>query len=201
MKVIKFFTVALCGMMVVSFSACNNDDDTGRQLTKEEKAKCFEVVKGKYEGNLIYPNENKANPKDKADTVVVRWNIDTDSTMTIEKVPAKVLAANFTNEEVKTAMDAASDQDVLCRIEFISTNPVAYLVTPQAPTYVVNYGGKEHKVQPTFLGNNYASVGTYNAGKKVLGMQLIQGMVIEDGQRTAYLKNGVQLVFESKKKL
>ena len=98
-------------------------------------------------------------------------------------------------------MDAASDQDVLCKIEFISINPVAYLVTPQAPTYVVNYGGSEHKVQPTFLGNNYASFGAYNAGKKVLGMQLIQRVVLVDEQRTDNIKQGVQLIFESKKKL
>ena len=129
MKTFKIFTVALLGLVTVAFTACNSDDNSYKQLTKEEIAQCLLTVKGSYEGNLIYKSENKKNPKDMTDTVAVKWTITNDSTLTITKFPSKVLAFNVTDAELKKALEEAADQDMTCRIGFIKTSPVTLLLT------------------------------------------------------------------------
>ena len=201
MKTFKIFTVALLVLVTVAFTACNSDDNSYKQLTKEEIAQCLLTVKGSYEGNLIYKSENKKNPKDMTDTVAVKWTITNDSTLTITKFPSKVLAFNVTDAELKKALEEAADQDMTCRIGFIKTSPVTFLVNPVTPSFDLTYGGKKHKVQVAFAVNNFSSYGVYNATKKVLGMQIVEGLIGVDGTRTNYLKQVVPFVLQSTKKI
>ena len=175
MKTFKIFTVALLGLVTVAFTACNSDDNSYKQLTKEEIAQCLLTVKGSYEGNLIYKSENKKNPKDMTDTVA--------------------------DAELKKALEEAADQDMTCRIGFIKTSPVTFLVNPVTPSFDLTYGGKKHKVQVAFAVNNFSSYGVYNATKKVLGMQIVEGLIGVDGTRTNYLKQVVPFVLQSTKKI
>ena len=198
MKTSKILTVALLGLVTMAFTACNSDNDV-RTLTKQEIAQCFNTVRGSYNGELIYKSENKNNPRDVTDTVAIKWTIGTDSTLVIEQFPSKVLALNVTNTELKQALEAGPNQDVKCRIGFIETSPVGFLINPSAPSFDLNYGGKVHKVQVAFMGNNYSSFGQYTTAKKTLVMQIIEGAIFVDNNRTEFLKQPIGFVLQAKK--
>ena len=199
MKTMKLAFAALCCMTTLSFTACS-DDDSSHALTQEEKAQCLMAVKGNYTGHLIYAAKNDKNVKDVTDTVDVKWSIVSDSIMTIEKFPTKLLAENVTDTTLKAALKTAEDQTITCSIDFVKTSPVHFLVNPKTPAYILNYGGKDHKVQVAFFVNNYSSFGSYDLTKKVMSMQIIEGAIFLDGNQTAYLKEGVPFVFVSTKK-
>ena len=102
---------------------------------------------------------------------------------------------------MKKALEEAADQDMTCRIGFIKTSPVTFLVNPVTPSFDLTYGGKKHKVQVAFAVNNFSSYGVYNATKKVLGIQIVEGLIGVDGTRTNYLKQVVPFVLQSTKKI
>lgn len=190
-----------CCLAAMSITSCmNDDDDDNRSLSKEEKAQCLMAVKGNYSGNLIYAAKNEKNVKDVTDTLAVKWSITNDSTMTIDNFPAELLTENITDTTMKKALATAAAQSITCRIGFIKTSPVQYLINPQSPTYNLNYGGKNHKIQIAFYVNSYNSYGSYDLTKKVLQMQIIEAAVFLDGKQTAYLKKAVPFVFVSTKK-
>jgi len=199
MKNLKFLSVMFCCIAAMSFASCSNDDDQ-QSLTKDEKAQCFQAVKGSYTGKMIYASANAKNSKDITDTVDISWNIATDSTMTIAKFPSKLLAANVTDASLKAALEKAEDQTVTCRIGFIQKSPIAFLINPVSLSYPLNYGSKDHKVQVAFYVNNTNSIGMYNATSKLLQMQVIEGGIYEDGKLTTYLKTGVSFFFTVTKK-
>ncbi len=190
-----------CCLAAMSITSCSDDDNnSSRSLTKEEKAQCLLAVKGNYSGNMIYAAKNEKDVKDVTDTLAVKWSITNDSIMTIANFPARLLAENVTDADLKKALAAADDQTITCRIGFIKTSPVQFLINPQSPSYNLNYGGKDHKVQIAFYVNSYSSFGSYNLTKKVLQMQIVEAAVFLDGKQTAYLKTGVPFVFVSTKK-
>lgn len=193
----KFLPVWACCLAAFTFASCSNDDDSSRSLTKEEIAQCLKAVKGNYSGHLIYAAKNENNPKDVTDTVAVEWSITNDSTLTIASFPTKLLAENVTDEELKKALAEADDQPLACRIGFINTTPIQFIVNPKTPAYDLNYGGKDHKVQVPFYINSYNSYGSFNATKNVLQMQIVEAGVHVDGQQTTFLRTSVPFVFVS----
>lgn len=201
MKQMKFLPVWACCIAALSFTSCSNDDsNNSRSLSKEEIAQCLKAVKGDYTGHLIYAAKNENNPKDVTDTLDVEWSITNDSTLTVASFPVKLLAENVTDEELKKALTEADDQPLVCRIGFINTSPIQFLINPKTPAYDLNYGGSDHKVQVPFYINSYNSFGSFNATKNELQMQIIEAGVHVDGQQTTFLKTSVPFVFVSTKK-
>ena len=199
MKKIKLVTMACCVAAMGLTSCMNDSDDSGRELSKEELAYCLNTVKGTYQGDLIYIAKNVKDISDKTDTLKISWNIVNDSTMTIKNFPTRLLTDNISDEKLKAALAEAPNQDIECRIGFINSSPVQYLINPKAPSYNINHDGAEHKIQVAFYANSTNSFGSLNQTKKVLYMQIVEGAIYMDGKQTAYLTDAIPFAFEAKK--
>ncbi len=199
MKTIKFSTLLICCLATISLASCLGDDDdnSSRTLTKEEIAQCLMAVKGNYSGDMIYAARNEKNINDITDTLAVRWSITNDSTMTIANFPTASLAANVSDSTLRKALSAAPDQTITCRIGFIRTSPVQYLINPMTPSYTINYDGNDHNIQIAFYANSYNSFGSYDLTKKILQMQLIEAAIFVDGKQTTYLRTAVPFLFRT----
>ncbi|SHK57034.1 protein of unknown function [Xylanibacter ruminicola] len=200
MKNLKFLTAVCCtAAMVLTTSCLNDSNDSSSEMTKEQVAYCLAKVKGNYTGNLIYLAKNIKDVKDNTDTLKINWSITNDSTMTIKNFPTRLLASNISDEKLKAALAEQPDQDIECRIGFINTSPVQYLINPKSPSYTVNHDGKDHKIQVAFYVNSTNSFGTYNETKKELYMQIIEGAIFMDDKQTAYLSDVTPFAFEATK--
>ena len=199
MKKIKLVTMACCVAAMGLTSCMNDNDDSGRELSKEELAYCLNTVKGTYQGDLIYIAKNVKDISDKTDTLKISWNIVNDSTMTIKNFPTRLLTANISDEKLKAALAEAPNQDIECRIGFINSSPVQYLINPKAPSYNINHDGTDHKIQVAFYANSTNSFGSLNQTKKVLYMQIVEGAIYMDGKQTAYLTTANPFAFEAAK--
>ena len=108
-------------------SGTNDDDDNSNGVpTAAEKAQMFNSVKGAYSGKIYSIGTNvqtgKSTPTDSAD---VACSINTDSTMVLNYVPARLLALaiDTTTAEHKAIREAVAAQDpvnVNCYINFYS---------------------------------------------------------------------------------
>ena len=199
MKKLKFLTAACCVAAMGLTSCLNDSDNTTKDMTPAEIAYCLNTVKGTYSGNLIYLAKNVKDVKDTTDTLKISWTITNDSTMTIKNFPARLLADNITDEKLKAALAEQPDQDIECRIGFINTEPVQYLINPTSPSYTVNFEGADHKIVPAFYVNSTTSFGSYNTSKKELYMQIVEGAIFMDGKQTSYLNTANPFAFEAKK--
>jgi hypothetical protein len=198
MKKFKILSVMLCCMAAMTLMSCN-DDDSSSSLTKEDVAQCFAAIKGVYTGKVVYGSVNANNTADITDTLDVQWSAGTDSTLVIANFPAKLLAQNITNTELKAALSAAPNQNITCHTVFMQVSPITFLLNPVSPSYQLTYGGATHKVQVAFYINNYSSYGFYDTSKKMMEFQLVEGAIFVDGQQTSYLGNGVSFVFTGTK--
>lgn len=201
MKNLKFLTAVCCmAAMGITATGCLNDsDDTRKEMSKEEVAYCLNAVRGDYNGDLIYVSKNIKDVNDNTDTLKINWSITNDSTMTIKKFPTRLLTANISDEKLKAALAEAPDQDIVCRIGFINSSPVQYLINPVSPAYTINHDGSEHKIHVAFYTNSTTSFGTFNQTKKELYMQIVEGAIFMDGKQTAYLSTVNPFAFEAKK--
>jgi len=198
MKTIKFLSVTCCVAAMCLTSCIGDDNDDNRSLTPAEVSQCLTAVKGTHLGQVIYPATNIKDVKDTADTLDISWTISTDSTMTIHDFPSKLLASridSINGKELRAALSMAPDQDIECRIGFIDIAPVQWLINPKTPTYQLNTGDGEHKVQVAFYANNTYSFGMYNASKSEFLMQIIEGAIYLDGKLTSYLTADVPFIF------
>ena len=130
MKKLKLVTLACCVAAMGLTSCMNDNDDSGRELSKEELAYCLNTVKGTYQGDLIYIAKNVKDISDNTDTLKISWNITNDSTMTIKNFPTRLLAENISDDKLKAALAEAPNQDIDCIIGFINASPVQYLINP-----------------------------------------------------------------------
>lgn len=204
MKAIKFLSVACC-IAAVSLTSCLSDSDSSdNSLTKADIAQCFAAVQGNHVGKLIYPAKNIKDVKDVTDTLDITWSVKTDSTMTIYDFPTRLLAINVDSvkgKDMKDAIMALPDQDLTCRIGFVSMNPIQFLINPVTPKFTVKMGDGNHDIQPAFYGNNLYSYGSYDYTKKEFYMQIIEGAIFLDGKETAYLTSATPFAFiETQKK-
>ena len=199
MKKLKFVTMACCVAAMGLTSCLNDSDDTRSEMSKEEVAFCLNKVKGTYDGNLIYVAKNVKDVNDNTDTLKISWNIANDSTMTIKSFPTRLLTDNISDEKLKAALAEAPNQDIECRIGFINSSPVQFLVNPVSPVLKLNFEGAEHKIQPAFYVNSTNSFGTFNQAKKELYMQIVEGAIFMDEKQTSYLTTANPFAFEAKK--
>ncbi len=179
MKNLKVLSLALCGLMAASFTSCNDDDDTSA-LTPTEVQTAFNTVKGSYEGNLIYAASTNGSTT-KADTISVRFDLLTDSTLTIHNVPACVLSTYISDTTLVKALKSQDAQDIVCKTRYVRLSPVEWVFAPTAASYTVDYNGKtDSKVQIAFASNGYC-YGAYNATKSTVQMQVVVAGVYIDG--------------------
>ncbi len=200
MKKIKFIAWMLGCLTAMTFTSCNDDLDTSG-LTPEQKTEAFKVVKGTYEGSLIYPSVNPSNKSDVTDTISAKWEIKSDSVMTIRNFPVELLATNITNDELAKALKAEKPRDIKCYINFTQVSPVSFFINPTTPSFTLNYNDKSHLVQIAMLINNIYSFGTYNSTKQLLQMQIVEAAVYVNGiLQNSMLSSAVPFIFSATKK-
>jgi len=191
----------LCSCLAaLAFTSCLSDDDSNSDnvLTQEQKAKCYQTVKGNYAGYLIRSKKGEYNTY-VADTLNARWSITNDSTLIIADFPAYALAEHITDTTLRKALAAADAQSITCRIGFYKASSIQFLVNPLAPTYNLNYGDKNHKVQVAFYGNNYNCIGYYDQSTGLLQVQLIEAAIYVDDKQTTVLPTGIPFLLIGKK--
>ena len=197
-----FFSILLgCLTALCVISCLGSDDDannSSKGLSKAEIAQCYLTVGGNYSGDLLYFSKSEDGLYEEVDTLNGAWYIPTDSTLFITDFPSEVLAENVIYSELKDALADAPDQIVKCRIRFVETSPVQFLVNPYTLEYTLHYGGGDHKVQVVFYNENIYSFGILNAESRELMLKIIPAYLYVDGKQTNYLTQS-QIIFVSRK--
>lgn len=161
------------------FTSCLEDEDSG--LTPAEQQSAYLQVKGDYNGKMVYSKQKEDKSAYVNDTIPMSWSINTDSTIIVKQFPSTLLAANISDENIKTAMAACDPVDIKCYTGYYSLSPVGFLVNPTSPTYTLTYGGATHKVQVAFYVNNRYVYGVYTPASGLLQIQLIEAGIYVDG--------------------
>lgn len=197
-----FFSILLGCLTALCVTSCLGSDDdannSSKGLSKAEIAQCYLTVGGNYSGDLLYFSKSDDGLYEEVDTLNGAWYIPTDSTLFITDFPSEVLAENVIYSELKDALADAPDQIVKCRIRFVETSPVQFLVNPYTLEYTLHYGGGDHKVQVVFYNENIYSFGILNAESRELMLKIIPAYLYVDGKQTNYLTQS-QIIFVSKK--
>lgn len=197
-----FFSILLGCLTALCITSCLGSDDDGNNsskgLSKAEIAQCYLTVGGNYSGDLLYFSKSDDGLFEEVDTLNGAWYIPTDSTLFITDFPSEVLAENVIYSELKDALADAPDQIVKCRIRFVETSPVQFLVNPYTLEYMLHYGGGDHKVQVVFYNENIYSFGILNAESRELMLKIIPAYLYVDGKQTNYLTQS-QIIFVSRK--
>lgn len=198
MKALKFLSVSCCLAAMCLTSCIGDDNNDNRALTPAEVAQCLSSVKGTHQGKVIYPATNIKDVKDTADTLDISWTINTDSIMTIHDFPSKLLANSIDSiqgKELKAALTAAPNQDLVCRIGFVEMTPVQWLINPKSPCYELTTSDGAHKLNVAFYANSSYSIGVFNTTKSEFVMQIIEGAIYLDGKLTSYLTSDTPFIF------
>jgi hypothetical protein len=197
-----FFSILLGCLTALCVTSCLGSDDdannSSKGLSKAEIAQCYLTVGGNYSGDLLYFSKSEDGLYEEVDTLNGAWYIPTDSTLFITDFPSEVLAENVIYSELKDALADAPDQIVKCRIRFVETSPVQFLVNPYTLEYMLHYGGGDHKVQVVFYNENIYSFGILNAESRELMLKIIPAYLYVDGKQTNYLTQS-QIIFVSRK--
>ena len=197
-----FFSILLGCLTALCVTSCLGSDDdannSSKGLSKAEIAQCYLTVGGNYSGDLLYFSKSDDGLFEEVDTLNGAWYIPTDSTLFITDFPSEVLAENVIYSELKEALADAPDQIVKCRIRFVETSPVQFLVNPYTLEYMLHYGGGDHKVQVVFYNENIYSFGILNAESRELMLKIIPAYLYVDGKQTNYLTQS-QIIFVSRK--
>ena len=197
-----FFSILLGCLTALCITSCLGSDDdannSSKGLSKAEIAQCYLTVGGNYSGDLLYFSKSDDGLFEEVDTLNGAWYIPTDSTLFITDFPSEVLAENVIYSELKEALADAPDQIVKCRIRFVETSPVQFLVNPYTLEYMLHYGGGDHKVQVVFYNENIYSFGILNAESRELMLKIIPAYLYVDGKQTNYLTQS-QIIFVSRK--
>lgn len=197
-----FFSILLGCLTALCITSCLGSDDdannSSKGLSKAEIAQCYLTVGGNYSGDLLYFSKSDDGLFEEVDTLDGAWYIPTDSTLFITDFPSEVLAENVIYSELKDALADAPDQIVKCRIRFVETSPVQFLVNPYTLEYMLHYGGGDHKVQVVFYNENIYSFGILNAESRELMLKIIPAYLYVDGKQTNYLTQS-QIIFVSRK--
>ena len=197
-----FFSILLGCLTALCVTSCLGSDDdannSSKGLSKAEIAQCYLTVGGNYSGDLLYFSKSEDGLYEEVDTLNGAWYIPTDSTLFITDFPSEVLAENVIYSELKEALADAPDQIVKCRIRFVETSPVQFLVNPYTLEYTLHYGGGDHKVQVVFYNENIYSFGILNAESRELMLKIIPAYLYVDGKQTNYLTQS-QIIFVSRK--
>lgn len=175
--------LAFCAA-TMTFMSCNTGDTTTwTPLTPTEKAACFSQVAGTYNGKMMYYNVSDSSKSTTTDTLKVSWSIGTglgaDTTVTVNNIPAKILAKYIPEEKISKAL-AAYEGTVQLKspVYFYQTSPAAFLLQPETVKCPISYEGGSHTLSLYFYQSTISAVssyGFYNTTQKALGMRFLLG--------------------------
>ena len=125
MKKTKFLAFLLCCFSAFLFASCLDDDGGKTGLTNEEARQCLNSIRGSYSGDLIYESQNPIIATDKTDTLDIDWQVNAaDTTLVVYSFPAKLIAKDLPEGDVKTALSQASGATLKAKIGFYQITPV-----------------------------------------------------------------------------
>lgn len=185
MKKIKLFSIVAAFVAAFAFTSCNTGDDNNsyyKPLTQAEKQTCYFKTAGNRMSKLAYMSDehvteyttDKGKQKEYYDTLNVSTSIHGEGKDTVMTVnfPVKILARYIPeNAETKDLKKALKKYEMPVNFKSVVTyytvTPVLqFLLTPEAITVNLEYGGATHKVKFYCYANQlyppYYSI--YNAG-------------------------------------
>lgn len=176
MRKLKFLSLFFCALAALSFTSCNDDDEDSAP-TPEQIQQYYAATRGSHTGVLIYPKNPGSTSVNNNDTISgMRWEITSDSTMTIYSVPSKAIAAAVADSTLKKSIEAMPSQNIQCSIGYIKSSLISWLVNPTYITFDgAIYKGETHKVQIAFYTNNLYSFGQYNPTTGAMVVQILVG--------------------------
>lgn len=185
MKKIKLFSIVAAFVAAFAFTSCNTGDDNNsyyKPLTQAEKQTCYFKTAGNRMSKLAYMSDehvteyttDKGKQKEYYDTLNVSTSIygdGKDTVMTVHNFPVKILARYIPeNAETKDLKEALKKYETPVSFKsvvyYYSVTPVLqFLLTPEAITVNLEYGGATHKVKFYCYANQlYPYYSIYNAG-------------------------------------
>ena len=182
-------------ILSLMFVACDPGNDDTKVLTPAEKQQAYLEVKGNYAGDFIYPAKNEKNPKDNSDTLKIKWDIMTDSTVIIKDFPLSVFANYVKDKDLKEALKKAPNKDLKCLTNYYRLAPAGFLLDPVKQEFTLKIGGKDHKITVYFYIRNRFSFGLV-VKKPNVRMQIVAGAIQMDAAQNNYLQVPVALVFD-----
>lgn len=188
MRKLRLFSLLLVvSAAAFTLTSCLGDSDDNNKLTPQQTQQCFRAVQGSHHGKLIYivSNSSSGAPA-KKDSVSTSWTITSDSTMTLIRIPAKVIATavdttTAEHKEIRDAILKQPDQSMECYIGFVKMNPIQWLINPTGLTYEVAVKGGNHKIQVVFYMNNTYSFGQFTTSTNSMLLQIIAAGAKIDG--------------------
>lgn len=161
MKKTKFLAFLLCCFSAFLFASCLDDDGGKTGLTNEEARQCLNSIRGSYSGDLIYLSQNPTIPEDKTDTLDIDWQVNAaDTTLVVYSFPAKLIAKDLPEGDVKTALSQASGATLKAKIGFYQITPViGYILFLCLWSTMSSMVVKPTRCQPTsFLANIHLDI-------------------------------------------
>ena len=175
MKQLKFLSLVLGCMTVLSLSSCLKDDDSNNNgLSASDVNQCLNIVRGDYTGHMLYLTDLN---RQTADTVDVSWSITSnDTTLTVNNFPTAAFTHYLSNKDLR---DAVAEQwprcQLKCKLAFTMLNPyVQFLVGPQKMVIPVRYQDAEHKLSVYYWYNDY-SFGVKDTSTNVMTVRMVIG--------------------------
>jgi hypothetical protein len=202
MKNLKFIFLALGCIAALSLTSClesNDDDNTG--LSKAQRDQCFAVVRGSYTGKLLYQNRDSQHP---IDTIDVSWSIGADTMLVLRPFPAKAVAEQINDTELRKALlEQGYTTELKCYLGFYrNDSEVEFLLAPVKIDIPVAYQDKTHTLSVYFW-TDY-SYGYKNVSTGAMEVQLMMaGAYLDDNQNYNYLSNtsssmtGIKMIFST----
>lgn len=201
MKKLSFLSLALMFMSVFSLSSCLGNDDGEDPITPEEHQAAFAAVQGIYSGKVVFTKGDNDWGSAATDTMDVRWDISTDSTLIISNFPMEPLAQSVNDSTLKRALMSVGTTQVKCQTYYTKSTPPTFLLNPYNLTFDLTYDGITHKVNVYFYVYNSYSFGYYSSEKKQLLMQLVEASVTVDESQTSMLNRSVFMKLIGERKL
>lgn len=181
MKKIKLFSIVAAFVAAFAFTSCNTGDDNNsnyQPLTKSEKDVCYLKTSGVHNGKLAYMSDEHVTEikgtKEYIDTLDVTTDIygnGKDTVMTVRNFPVKIFARYIPEStETKDLKKALKKYQMPVNFKsvvyYYTVTPVLqFLLTPEAITVNLEYGGATHKVKFYCYANQlYPYYSIYNAG-------------------------------------
>ena len=185
MKKIKLFSMVAAFVAAFAFTSCNTGDDNSsnyQPLTQAEKQTCYFKTAGSRMSKLAYMSDehvteyvttDKGKQKEYIDTLDVATDIygnGKDTVMTVHNFPVKILARYIEGDDKKELKEALKKYEMPVNIKSIVyywtlTPNLQFLLTPEAITVNLEYGGATHKVKFYCYANQlYPYYSIYNAG-------------------------------------
>lgn len=196
MKKIKLFSMVAAFVAAFAFTSCNTGDDNNyrKPLTKSEKEVCYLKTSGSRMSKLAYMSDEHVTEtkgtKEYIDTLGVATDIygnGKDTVMTVHNFPVKILARYIEGDDKKELKEALKKYEMPVSFKsvvyYYSVTPaLQFLLTPEAMTINLEYGGATHKVKFYFYANqpySICNIGQINTTNKLEAYLALYGYEVD----------------------